>query len=176
MKKNKLKVAIGSDHVGLILKPAIKKYLISIGYEVIDYGTKSSKRTDYPIYGKKVGEAVAKGECSLGITICGTGVGIGMAASKVKGTRVCICSDCYSAKLSRMHNNSNILSFGSRVVGEELAKMIVKNWLEAKFIGGRHERRVKEIESIENGDDQEFDKNLNSTDFDGKEKFEDQDL
>lgn len=176
LKDKKLKIAIGSDHVGLILKPAIKSYLVNLGYEVVDYGTKNSKRTDYPIYGKKVGEAVANGECNLGITICGTGVGIGIAASKVKGTRVCICSDCYSAKLSRMHNNSNILSFGSRVVGEDLAKMIVKNWLEAKFIGGRHERRVEEIESIEEDNNKKFNKIAKSTEYDGKEKFENQSI
>lgn len=169
-------IAIGCDHVGLILKPVIIEYLKKLGYEVCDLGTNNSTRTDYPIYGKKVGEAVASGKCDLGITICGTGVGIGMAASKVKGTRVCICSDCYSAKLSRMHNNSNILSFGSRVVGAELAKMIVKNWLEAKFIGGRHERRVRELAAIENGDNDTFEKLVNSKEFDGKEQYEDQPL
>ena len=172
----KPKIAIGCDHVGLILKPTIIKYLKVLDYQVHDFGTNSSKRTDYPIYGRKVGEAVASGEYDLGITICGTGEGIGMAASKVKGTRVCICRDCYSAKLSRMHNNSNILSFGSRVVGAELAKMIVKKWLEAKYIGGRHERRVEELVAIEDNDDEKFEELVHSKEFDGKEQFEDQPL
>ena len=172
----KPKIAIGCDHVGLILKPTIIKYLKVLDYQVHDFGTNSSKRTDYPIYGRKVGEAVASGEYDLGITICGTGEGIGMAESKVKGTRVCICSDCYSAKLSRMHNNSNILSFGSRVVGAELAKMIVKKWLEAKYIGGRHERRVEELVAIEDNDDEKFEELVHSKEFDGKEQFEDQPL
>ena len=176
LENKKLKIAIGSDHVGYILKPAILRYVKDLGYEVEDLGTNSTERTDYPIYGEKVGRAVASGECDLGITICGTGIGIGIAANKVKGTRVCMCSDCYSAKLSRMHNNSNILSFGSRVVGQELAQMIVKNWLEARYIGGRHERRVEEIAAIENDDENNFIKLIKSKNFDGKEKYEDQPL
>lgn len=150
------KIAIGSDHVGIELKPVIVDYLKDLGYEVTDFGTKSNERTDYPIYGKKVGEAVADGEYDLGILICGTGVGISLAANKVKGIRAVVCSEPYSAQLSRQHNNTNILAFGSRVVGAELAKMIVKSWLDASFIGGRHARRVDELAAIENGDDQEF--------------------
>lgn len=176
MAEKKLKIAFGSDHVGLELKPTIMEYVKSLGYEVHDFGTYSKERTDYPIYGKKVGEEVASGNYDLGIIMCGTGVGISLAANKVKGVRACVCSDCYSAKLSRMHNNTNILAFGSRVVGPELAKMIVKNWLEAKFIGGRHERRVEELAAIEEGDDDKFEKIRNSHDYDGKEKFEDQSL
>lgn len=172
--EQKEKIAIGADHVGLILKPAIIEYVKSLGYRVKDVGTDSSIRTDYPIYGRRVGEAVANGECDLGITICGTGIGIGIAAGKVKGIRVCTCSDCYSAKLSRMHNNTNILSFGSRVVGQELAKMIVKSWLDAKFVGGRHERRVEELSAIENANNHKFEKLIQSKEFDGKEKFENQ--
>jgi len=150
------KIAIGSDHVGIELKPVIVDYLKELGYEVTDFGTKSNERTDYPIYGKKVGEAVADGEYDLGILICGTGVGISLAANKVKGIRAVVCSEPYSAQLSRQHNNTNILAFGSRVVGAELAKMIVKSWLDASFIGGRHARRVDELAAIENGDDQGF--------------------
>lgn len=174
MSEKKLRIAIGSDHVGLELKPTIIEYVKSLGYEVHDFGPFSDERTDYPIYGKKVAEEVANGNYDLGILMCGTGVGISLAANKVKGIRACVCSDCYSAKLSRMHNNTNILAFGSRVVGSELAKMIVKNWLEAKFIGGRHQRRVDELAAIEAGDDKEFETIRNSKDYDGKEQFEDQ--
>ncbi|MBP2058678.1 ribose 5-phosphate isomerase B [Lactobacillus colini] len=169
-----MRIAIGSDHVGLELKPTIIAYLEELGYEVHDFGTNSKERTDYPIYGKKVGEAVASGEYDLGIVICGTGVGISLAANKVKGIRACVCSDCYSAKLSRMHNNTNVLAFGSRVVGPELAKMIVRNWLDAKFIGGRHQRRIDELKAIEEDDDEKFEEIRTSTKYDGKEQNEDQ--
>ena len=176
MAAKKIKIAFGSDHVGLELKPTIMEYVKNLGYEVYDFGTKSNERTDYPIYGQKVGKAVASGDYDLGIVICGTGVGISLAANKIKGIRACVCSDCYSAKLSRMHNNTNVLAFGSRVVGTELAKMIVKNWLEAKYIGGRHERRVEELAAIESDDEQKFDELEHSKEFDGKEQFEDQSL
>lgn len=174
MVEKKMKIAIGSDHVGLELKPTIIDYLEDQGYEVHDFGTYTKERTDYPIYGKKVGEEVASGNYDLGILICGTGVGISLAANKVKGIRACVCSDCYSAKLSRMHNNTNVLAFGSRVVGPELAKMIVKNWLEAKFIGGRHQRRIDEMAAIEENNDEKFEEVRTSKAYDGKEKFEDQ--
>lgn len=156
------KIVIGSDHVGFELKPAIIEYVESLGYEVKDVGTFSSERTDYTIYGKKVGEAVASKEYDLGIAICGTGIGIGIAANKVKGIRCCSCSEPYSAKLSREHNNSNVLAFGSRVVGPELAKMIVGEWLNAKFLGGRHLRRIDEITAEENEDEQLFQKIMTS--------------
>jgi ribose 5-phosphate isomerase B len=156
------KIAIGSDHVGFELKPTIIDYLKELGYEVKDFGTYSHERTDYPIYGKKVGEVVASGEYDLGIVICGTGVGISLAANKVPGVRAVVCSEPYSAQLSKMHNNTNILAFGSRVVGPELAKMIVKTWLDASFIGGRHARRVDELGAIEDRDDKEFDDIKNS--------------
>lgn len=144
-----MKIAIGSDHVGIELKPIIIDYLKELGHEVEDFGTYSSERTDYPIYGKKVAEEVVSGNFDCGILICGTGVGISIAANKVKGIRAVVCSEPYSAKLSKEHNNTNILAFGSRVVGSELAKMIVKEWLDAKFEGGRHENRVKMISQIE---------------------------
>lgn len=176
MTNKKLKIAFGSDHVGLELKPTIIEYVKSLGYEVHDFGTKTAERTDYPIYGKKVGEAVASGEYDLGIVICGTGVGISLATNKVRGIRACVCSDCYSAKLSRMHNNTNVLAFGSRVVGSELAKMIVKNWLEAKFIGGRHQRRIEELAAIEDGDDDKFTELKDSDEYNGQEEFENQPL
>lgn len=144
-----MKIAIGSDHVGVELKPIIIDYLKELGHEVEDFGAYSSERTDYPIYGKKVAEEVVSGNFDCGILICGTGVGISIAANKVKGIRAVVCSEPYSAKLSKEHNNTNILAFGSRVVGPELAKMIVKEWLDAKFEGGRHENRVKMISEIE---------------------------
>ena len=132
------------------LKNIIKEHLESNGYEVLNLGTDSTESCDYPVYGEKVGRAVADGEADLGIAICGTGVGISLAANKVKGIRACVCSEPYTAKLSRMHNNSNILAFGARVVGSELAKMIVDEWLNASFEGGRHQRRVDMIMDIEN--------------------------
>ena len=143
-----MKIAIGNDHSAVELKNIIKEHLEGKGYEVLNLGTDSSESCDYPVYGEKVGRAVASGEADLGITICGTGVGISLAANKVKGIRACVCSEPYTAKLSRMHNNSNVLAFGARVVGSELAKMIVDG-LAAEFEGGRHQRRVDMIMKIE---------------------------
>lgn len=144
-----MKIAIGSDHVGLELKPTVIEYLEELGHEVTDYGPNSSERTDYPIYSKKVSEEVAAENYDRGILICGTGIGISITANKVRGIRAVACSEPYSAKLSKEHNNTNILAFGSRVVGAELAKMIVKEWLEAEYEGGRHQRRVDMISEIE---------------------------
>lgn len=144
-----MKIAIGNDHTAVDLKNTISDYLKEQGYEVINLGTDSRESCDYPVYGEKVGRAVADGQADLGIAICGTGVGISLAANKVKGIRACVCSEPYTAKLSRMHNNSNVLAFGARVVGDELAKMIVKEWLDAEFEGGRHQRRVDMIMEIE---------------------------
>lgn len=144
-----MRLAIGSDHVGMELKPIIMDYLKELGHEVEDFGAYSDERTDYPKYGKKVAEEVAQGNFDLGILICGSGVGISISANKVKGIRAVVCSEPYSAKLSREHNNTNILAFGSRVVGSELAKMIVKEWLAAEFEGGRHAKRVDMISDIE---------------------------
>ena len=135
-----MKIAMGNDHTAIELKNIIKEFVESKGYEVIDLGTNSTESCDYPVYG----------EADLGIAICGTGVGISLAANKVKGIRACVCSEPYTAKLSRMHNNSNVLAFGARVVGSELAKMITEAWLDAKFEGGRHERRVQMLMDIEN--------------------------
>lgn len=144
-----MKIAIGNDHSAVELKNIIKEFVKEKGYEVIDFGTNSTESCDYPVYGEKVGRAVAAKEADLGILICGTGVGISLAANKVKGIRACVCSEPYSAKLSRMHNNTNVLAFGARVVGSELAKMITEEWLDAEFEGGRHQRRVDLIMDIE---------------------------
>ena len=145
-----MKLAIGNDHSAVEMKKEIKKYLEDKGIEVIDVGTNSTESFNYPISGYKVGKMVASGEVDGGVLICGTGVGISLAANKVKGVRACVCSEPYTAKLSRMHNNSNVLAFGARVVGSELAKMIVDEWLAAEFEGGRHQRRVDMIMDIEN--------------------------
>ena len=145
-----MKIAIGNDHTALEMKAAIKAHLEENGYEVLDLGTNSTDSCDYPVYGEKVGRAVVDGEADLGIAICGTGVGISLAANKVKGVRACVCSEPYTAQLSRMHNDSNVLAFGARVIGVELAKMIVDEWLNASFEGGRHQRRVDMLMDIEN--------------------------
>lgn len=143
------KIAMGNDHTAVEMKQEIKAYVEAKGYEVIDFGTNETASCDYPEYGEKVGRAVAAGEADYGIAICGTGIGIGIAAGKVKGVRVCTCSEPYSAKLSRMHNDSNVLTFGARVVGVEMAKMIVDEWLDNQYEGGRHQRRVDQLMEIE---------------------------
>lgn len=145
-----MKIGIGNDHAAVDMKNEISEYLKEKGYEVVNYGTDSNESCDYPVYGEKVGEAVAHGDVDLGILICGTGVGISLAANKVKGVRAVVCSEPYSAKLSRQHNNTNILAFGARVIGIELAKMIIDEWLSAEFEGGRHQTRVDMITAIEN--------------------------
>lgn len=145
-----MKSAMGNDHSAIELKNIIKEFVESKGYEVIDFGTNTPESCDYPVFGEKVGRAVASGEADLGIVICGTGVGISLAANKVKGIRACVCSEPYTAKLSKMHNNSNVLAFGARVVGSEMAKMITEEWLDAKYEGGRHQRRVDMLMEIEN--------------------------
>lgn len=144
-----MKIGIGNDHVAVDLKNIIKEHLEEQGHEVVDFGTNSTERFDYPISGYAVGKAVASGDVDLGVLICGTGVGISLAANKVHGIRACVCSEPYSAKLSREHNNTNIIAFGARVVGPELAKMIVDEWLDAEFQGGRHQRRIDMIAEIE---------------------------
>lgn len=143
------KIAMGNDHTAVEMKQEIKTYLETKGYEVIDFGTNATGSCDYPEYGEKVGRAVASGEADYGIAICGTGIGIGIAASKVKGIRVCTCSEPYSARMSRMHNDTNVLTFGARVVGVEMAKMIVDEWLGNPYEGGRHQRRVDQLMAIE---------------------------
>jgi len=146
-----MKIGIGNDHTAVELKKTIKEHLLNKNYEVIDYGTDSTESSDYPVFGKKVAEAVISKEVDLGIILCGTGVGISLAANKVKGIRAVVCSEPYSARMAKEHNDANILSLGARVVGSELAKMIVDQWLEAEFSGGRHQKRVDMIIDIENG-------------------------
>ena len=143
-----MKIAIGCDHGGYALKLAVKKHLEEKGYEVVDYGCHSTESVDYPVYGEKVGRAVAGGECELGVLICGTGIGISLAANRVKGVRAAVCSEPYSAEMTRRHNNANIIAFGAHVVGEGTAMTIVDAFLGAQFEGGRHARRVDMLEAI----------------------------
>ncbi len=148
--KNTIKrIAIGSDHIGYPLKEEITKYLNELGYMVQDFGTNTEERTDYPLFAKEVTSAIVSDQADAGILICGSGVGMAITANKVKGIRAVVCSEPYSAMLSRQHNNTNVLTFGSRVVGLELAKMIVKAWLDAAFEGGRHAARLEIISRIE---------------------------
>lgn len=144
-----MKIALGSDHGGLELKNTIIEYLNEKGLEIKDFGTYTKDSCDYPKYGELVAEAVATGEYELGILVCGTGLGISLAANKVKGIRAACVSDVFSAKMSRAHNNANILSLGERVVGKGLALEIVENWLNTEFEGGRHQTRVNLITDIE---------------------------
>lgn len=142
--------AIGNDHTGVALKEIIKKFVEERGIEVKDFGTQSNEASNYPEIAEAVANSVVSGECERGILICGTGVGISIAANKVKGIRAVCCSEPFSAKLSKQHNDSNILCFGARVVGTELAKMIVASWMDASFEGGRHQVRIDMIQDIEN--------------------------
>ena len=145
-------IALACDHTGIEMKKEIMKMLDGMGLTWKDFGVNEAVSCDYPVYGYRAAKAVADGECDRAILICGTGIGIGIAASKVKGVRVCTCSDVYSAELSKRHNNSNVLTMGARVVGVDLAKMIATHWLTAEFEGGRHQRRIDMIAAIENGE------------------------
>lgn len=145
-----MKIAIGSDHAGFRLKEIVKNFLKTKNIEVEDFSTHTEESVDYPDYAFKVGEAVARKDFDFGILICGSGIGMSIAANKVKGIRAALCNDLYSAHVSREHNNANILCMGGRVIGEEVAKEIVSVWLNAKFEGGRHERRVNKITDYEN--------------------------
>ncbi|NLH01337.1 MAG: ribose 5-phosphate isomerase B [Clostridiales bacterium] len=142
-------IAIGSDHGGFALKQEIIKHFDENGTKYKDFGTYSEESCDYPVYGELVGKAVASGECELGIVICGTGIGISIAANKIKGVRAALCGDCYSAEYTRRHNNANVLALGGRVIGPGLALKIVDIFLNTEFEGGRHARRVDLISDIE---------------------------
>jgi ribose 5-phosphate isomerase B len=142
-------IAIASDHAAYPFKEEIKTYLTKNGRQFRDFGTYGSERVDYCDFGFRVGEAVASGEFEKGLIFCGTGVGISISANKVKGVRAVVCSEPYSAKLSREHNDTNVLALGARVVGIELAKMIIDIWLETPFEGGRHAERVRKISQYE---------------------------
>lgn len=142
-------IALASDHVGIELKLVIMKYLEEKNLDYKDFGTFNTERCNYPEYALKAANAVKSGECEKGILFCGTGIGISIAANKVKGIRCVVCSEPYSALLSRQHNNTNMLAMGARVVGGDLAKMIVEQWLAGVYEGGRHQVRINQIKEIE---------------------------
>lgn len=148
---DKIKIVITSDHTGIDLRRAVVAHLEARGYAVEDVGPTSTESTDYPKWGEKAARVVLAGGAQLGIAICGTGFGISLAANKLKGIRCVVCSEPYTAKLSRQHNNANMLAFGARVVGQDLALMIVDEFLNAEFEGGRHARRVGMISELEAG-------------------------
>ena len=142
-------IAIGSDHGGFALKQEIMKHLEERKLQYIDFGTYSSDSCDYPQYGAAVGRAVASGSCERGILICGTGIGISISANKIHGVRAALCGDCFSAEMTRRHNDANIVALGARVVGPGLALKIVDTFLDTEFEGGRHERRVQQMMALE---------------------------
>ena len=144
-----MKIAIAADHGGFELKDSMVEYIKSLGNEVGDLGTNSADSVDYPDYAKKVCEEIQKGNSDLGILICGTGIGMSLAANKFEGIRAACVSDVYSAKMSRNHNNANVLCIGARVIGDEVAKLIIKTFLENEFEADRHQRRVDKIMAFE---------------------------
>lgn len=144
-----MKIAIGNDHAAVELKWELVKYLEGKGHTVLNVGTDTPESMSYAVSGYKVARLVAAGEANAGVLICGTGVGISMAANKVHGIRACVCSEPYTARLSKQHNNSNIIAFGARVIGIETARMIVDEWLAAEYEGGRHQTRIDMLAEIE---------------------------
>ena len=144
-----MRIAIGNDHAATDLKFEIMNYVKELGHEVVNFGTDTNESCNYPEIGARVGHAVVEEGFDCGILICGTGVGISIAANKVKGVRAAVCSDVTTAHLVKEHNNANIIAFGARIVGSELAKEIVKSYLGAEFLGGRHELRVNMISDLE---------------------------
>ncbi len=144
-----MRIALGADHAGFPLKETIKKELERAGHEIEDWGTNSEASVDYPDYARQVAERVARQEADRGILVCGTGIGMAITANKVPGVRAANVSDEFNARLSRQHNDANVLTLGGRTVGPDLALSIVRTWLETQFEGGRHERRVAKIKEVE---------------------------
>ncbi len=144
-----MKVAVGCDHGGIVLKEAVVNTLVSLGAKVVDLGTNTADSVDYPTYGLKVAEAVACGECDCGVVMCGTGIGISISANKVPGIRCAVVTNTYMAKLTKNHNNANVISLGGRVITPQEAEEIVKEWYTAEYEGGRHQRRLDMITDIE---------------------------
>ena len=143
-----MKVAFACDHAGFALKEAVIAHLKEMGHEVVDFGCYTPERVDYPAQGEKAARAVASGECALGVLICGTGIGISLAANRVHGIRAAVCSESYSAELTRRHNDANMIAFGARVVGEGTACAILDAFFGAKFEGGGHAQRVAMLDEI----------------------------
>ena len=144
-----MRIGVGNDHAAVELREIIIKYLKNAGHEVFEYGAKEGEKCDYPIPGRDVAEAIAAGKLDKGVLICGTGIGISLAANKVPGIRAAVCSEPYSAKMAALHNNAQIIAFGARVVGSEMAKMIVDTFLSTEYEGGRHQNRLDIITEIE---------------------------
>ena len=148
-------VAIGADHAGFPLKEDLKSWLISRGYDVVDLGTQSAESVDYPDFAVGVGSAITAGKAERGVLVCGTGIGMAMAANKVPGVRAAACSDAYTARMSREHNDANILALGARITSREAAIEILEVWLGAEFAGGRHARRVEKIVALDDARERE---------------------
>ncbi len=144
-----MKIALGSDHAGLRLKKKILEYLMGRGYDTVDVGTNSEESTHYPIFASEVARLVQEGQADRGILVCGTGIGMCIAANKFPGVRAALCLNEYMARMSRLHNDANVICFGDRVMGEELTISVLEVWLNTPFEGGRHEVRVKLIGDIE---------------------------
>ena len=144
-----IKVAVGCDHGGFILKESVVSTLERLGAEVVDLGCYDESSVDYPVYGEKVARSVASGECALGVIMCGTGIGISIAANKVRGVRAAVATNTYMAKLTKNHNNANIIALGGRVISPDEAAAIVEAWYTAEYEGGRHQRRLDMISAIE---------------------------
>ena len=142
-------IALGADHAGFQVKEALKAWLIEQGYQVVDYGTHSPESVDYPDYAAEVAEAVADQKVERGVLVCGTGIGMAITANKVPGVRAALCSDLYTARASREHNDANVLTLGGRLMGPEMAVEMLRMWLETDFAGGRHRRRVDKIADLE---------------------------
>ena len=143
-----MKTAVASDHGGYALKEVVKKYLEEKGIEVLDLGTDSEESVDYPEFGQACGEAVASGKVDRGIVCCGTGIGISMAANKVKGVRCALCTDVSMAEMTRRHNDANMIAMGGRTTTDENALAMVETWLTTEFEGGRHQRRVDKLNNM----------------------------
>lgn len=139
------KVALAADHAGFALKTELRDVLAEQGYETIDLGTDSEDSVDYPDFGRALGEAVAAGEAECGVLVCGTGIGISIAANRIAGVRAAVCHDVTTARLARLHNDANVLAVGSRIVGSEVARDCLRTFLETDFEGGRHARRVGKL-------------------------------
>jgi len=142
-------VALGADHAGFPLKEDLKTWLIARGYDVVDLGTQSAESVDYPDFAVAVGGAITAGKADRGVIVCGTGIGMAMAANKVPGVRAAACSDAFTARMSREHNDANVLALGARVTSREAAIEILEIWLGAEFAGGRHARRVQKIIALD---------------------------
>jgi len=142
-------IAIGSDHAGLDMKNEVIAVLKTMGHEYLDFGTDTPQSVDYPDFGEMVSHAVSQGKADRGVLICGTGIGMSIVANKFRRIRAALCNELFSARMSRLHNDANILVLGGRIIGKDLAAEIVKTWMTTPFEGGRHENRLKKIQLIE---------------------------